>query len=67
MDAALEMRADRDKGSSRASSPAFRSGITCARCGGLMVGEFCIDLPNGTENSSSSHHVVCSAARLLIR
>lgn len=48
MDAALEMRTEMDKGSSRASSPAFRSGTTCARCGGLMVGEFCMDLPNGT-------------------
>ena len=25
-----------------------RAGTTCARCGGLMVGEFCMDLANGT-------------------
>ena len=24
------------------------NGTTCRRCGGLMVGEFCMDLPNGT-------------------
>jgi hypothetical protein len=30
-------------------SPAFRHGTTsCPRCGGLMVGEYCMDLPNGT-------------------
>jgi hypothetical protein len=27
-----------------ACSPAFRYGTTCVRCGGLMVGEFCMDL-----------------------
>ena len=27
---------------------AKRPGTTCARCGGLMVGEFCMDLANGT-------------------
>ena len=26
----------------------MRPGTTCARCGGLMVGEFCMDLANGT-------------------
>ena len=47
MDAAFEMRTGTEKGSSRAYSPAFRYS-TCARCGGLMVGEFCMDLLNGT-------------------
>ena len=41
MDAALEMRTETEKGSSRACSPAFRYS-TCAHCGGLMVGEFCM-------------------------
>lgn len=27
-------------------SPGFRYGTTCVRCGGLMVGEFCMDLAN---------------------
>lgn len=29
-------------------SPAFRFGTTCVRCGGLMVGEFCMDLLNSS-------------------
>ena len=31
-----------------ACSPTFRYGTTCVRCGGLMVGEFCMDLLNSS-------------------
>ena len=31
-----------------ACSPAFRTKTTCVRCGGLMVGEFCMDLLNSS-------------------
>ena len=48
MDTAAGMRVQTDKGFSRAGSPALGYGPTCARCGGLMVGEFCMDLANGT-------------------
>lgn len=48
MDSVLATRLVTEIGSSRASSPAFRYGTTCARCGGLMVSQFCIDLFNGT-------------------
>jgi hypothetical protein len=29
-----------------ACSPSFHRGANCVRCGGLMVGEFCMDLLN---------------------
>jgi hypothetical protein len=31
-----------------ACSPVFRTRTTCVRCGGLMVGEFCMDLLNSS-------------------
>jgi hypothetical protein len=48
MEAALEMRTKTEKGSSRVCSTAF-SNSTCPRCGGLMVGDFCMDLLKGSE------------------
>ena len=47
MDPALAMRAETDSDCSSVCSPAFRYGTTCPRCGGLMVGDFCMDLLNG--------------------
>ena len=32
----------------QACTPASRYRITCVRCSGLMVGEFCMDLQNST-------------------
>lgn len=48
MDTAFALRTETAKGSARACFPAFHSGTTCTRCSGLMVDEFCMDLPNGT-------------------
>lgn len=46
MDTALAMKTGADTGCGQTSSPALRYGTTCARCGGLMVSQFCIDLLN---------------------
>lgn len=48
MDTAFALRTETARGSAGACFPAFHSGTTCTRCGGLMVGEYCMDLPNGT-------------------
>ena len=43
----LELGVESGGRSSTVCAPAFAFGSTCSRCGGLMVGEFCMDLLNG--------------------
>jgi hypothetical protein len=45
---ALPARTGKEMLPSDPCSPTYRHGTTCARCGGLMVGEFCMDLLNST-------------------
>jgi ArsR family metal-binding transcriptional regulator len=48
MTRALAERAREDQRLDRAVPSAIPHGSTCARCGGLMVSDFCMDLLNGT-------------------
>lgn len=48
MDTEFTLRTETAEGSARACFPAFHRGTACTRCGGLMVGEYCLELPNGT-------------------
>ena len=47
MDTASALRSKTARGCSQGCSPVL-VGTTCPRCGGLMVGEFSMDLLNGT-------------------
>ena len=40
-----------------------QSSIDCARCGGLMVSDFCMDLMNSPGELSLRQSAVCNAAK----